>query len=174
MCGRVITSVKLCWRLISRCIQATSLQHSRSPAEPASWLPSSLIPGRPAGFFCGVAARPTSTSGLFSASRLLNSPERTVRLTGVPACQTPHIRGHQLQLRSGSRWTSNRASASHPMRQTAEKEGETNQLRSGCTLHRRREWWHDFGVWRNVFTQGDEHSGQMMRISVSTRGSSRS
>lgn len=111
----------------------------------------------------------------FSASRLLNSPEHTVRLTGVPACQTSHIRGHHLQLGSSSQLTSNCASASHPMRQTAEKEGETNQLRSSCTLHRRQEWcqWHDFGVRKNVFRQSDDHSGQMIRIGVCRWGSRR-
>lgn len=143
MCGRVMTSVKLCWRLILRCIQATSLhthRHSPSPAEPASWLPSSLIPGCPAGFFCGVAAPPTSTSRLFGVpspkfTRAHRSTYWRSCLSDVPYPWPPSPTWVQFSVNIQLC-----RSASHPMRQTAEKEGETNQLRSSCTLHRRQEW----------------------------------
>lgn len=118
--------------------------HSSSPAEPASWLPSTLIPGCPARFLCGSLD--------LHVRAFLNSAVYAVRLnwrsclSDITYPQPPSPTSAQFSATSNS--------ALHPMRQTAEKEGETNRLRSSCTLHRRQECcrWHDFGVWKCFHT----------------------
>lgn len=105
----------------------------------------------------------TSPSGIFLRPVSPNSPDNTAPVTDNHVFPTPHVHHTARERRPPSlSWVqipliSNSASPLNPMRQKAEKEAETNRLRSSCTLDRRHECcqWHDL-VFENVFTLSDD------------------
>ncbi len=135
-----------------RCIQPATL-HTPSPSGfihptcSACQLDAFQLGPRPSGGFLLRVSRPPCRG--FSASRLPNSPEDTDRVTDIHVSPTSHTHRAATERQPPSlTWvqspiTSNSASPLNPMRQKAEKEAETNRLRSGCTLDRRHEcYWH--------------------------------
>lgn len=111
------------------------------PAQPASWTRSSLLPRLSGGFLHRVP-RPPSPSQRFSPR-----PVSKKFTTGHCSCYWHSCfftHSYREAATISLTWKSNSASPLNPMRQKAEKEAETNRLRSSCTLDRRHECcqWH--------------------------------